>query len=202
MYFTRKNQMKLFAPLLATLTFLCSSLASASDEGVYLGVNGVYGQIKLQDTTVNDTTYTPTSGDTFGGGITAGFNISKHFAIETAFDGLNKVDYNGDHAPSSNFWFTYLAAKPMIDFWKFNAFVEIGAAYVAFTQDNYNADSTDGSQVTPFVGAGFGINFTPNFEVDLSVNRIQDTATPITFGMLTFTYHFVTKYEDSGFLAD
>ena len=90
----------------------------------------------------------------------------------------------------------------MIDFWKLNAFVEIGAAYVAFSQDNYNADSTDGSQVTPFFGAGFGINFTPSFEVDLSVNRIQDTSTPITFGMLTFTYHFITKYEDSGFLAD
>ncbi|MES2204246.1 MAG: outer membrane beta-barrel protein [Pseudomonadota bacterium] len=183
---------------------LLSPLAFASDEGVYLGANGVYGQIKLEDTKVAGTTYTPGSGDTFGGGLTAGINTSKHFAIEAAFDGLNKVDYDGEKAPSSNFWFTYVAAKPMIDFWKFNAFVELGAAYVAFTQNNNNpdVDDTDGSQVTPFFGAGLGFNFTPNFEVDLSVNRIQDTATPITFGMLTFTYHFVTKYEDSGFLAD
>ena len=192
------KSMKLLAPLITTLTLICSSIAFASEEGVYLGANGVYGQVKLEDTTMNGTTYTPNGGDTFGGGITAGINASKNFAIEAAFDGLNKVEYNGNNAPSLNYWFTYLAAKPMIDFWKFNAFVEVGAAYVAFTQNNYDVDDTDGSQVTPFFGAGLGVNFTPNFEVDLSINRIEDTHTPITFG----TYHFITKYEDSGFLAD
>ena len=194
--------MKLLTALLVTSTLLGSSLAFASDEGVYVGINGVYGQIKLEDTTINGTTYKPSNGDTFGGGVTAGLNTSKHFAIETGFDGLNKVDYDGTKAPTSNFWFTYLTAKPMVDFWNFNAFVEVGAAYVAFTQNNYNADSTTGSQVSPFGGIGLGYNFNPNVELDFSINRIQNTSTPITFGMLTLTYHAVTKYEDSGFLAD
>lgn len=194
--------MKLRTPLLATLTLLCSSLAFASAEGFYIGVNGVDGQVKLQDTTVNGTTYPETNSDTFGGGVTAGFNTSKYFAIEMAFDGLNKVDYDGDNTPSSNFWFTYLAAKPMISFWQLNAFVEVGAAYLAFTQNNEGSEDTSGSQVAPFGGIGLGFNFSPNVELDLSINRIQDTATPITFGMLTLTYHCVTKYEGSGFLAD
>lgn len=195
--------MKFTIPALAILSILCSSLAFATDEGLYLGVNGVSGQIKLEDTTVDGTPYSQETAHTFGGGLTAGINASKHFAIEAALDGLNQVDYNGDNAPTRTYWFTYLAAKPMVDFWRFNAFVEIGAAYMSYTQDNHNiADDTNGSQVTPFFGAGLGFSFTPNVELDVSINRIQDTTTPISFGMISLTYHFVTKYEDSGFLAD
>lgn len=195
--------MKSIALSSVILTVLCASSAFASDEGMYLGLNTVSGQVKLENITAGDSTYPGTTANTFGGGLTAGINASKNFAIEAAFDALNQIDYNGQNAPSRNYWFTYLAAKPMVDFWKLNAFVEIGAAYAAYTQDNNNlADNMDGSQVTPFFGAGFGINFTPSVELDLSINRIQDTVTPITFGMLTLTYHFVTRYEDSGFLAD
>jgi len=195
--------MKSSVYLLPVMVILCANSAFASSEGLYLGVNGVSGQVKLENTTVGDVNYPETTANTFGGGLTAGINASENFAVEAAFDGLNQTSYDGENAPTRNYWFTYLAVKPMVDFWKFNAFIEIGAAYAAYTQDNHNmADDTDGSQVTPFFGAGFGFNFNPNVELDVSVNRIQDTTTPITFGMLTLTYHFVTRYEDSGFLAD
>lgn len=197
--------MQVSKPIFATLALsFFSSLAYASDAGLYLGANAVSGQIKLENITLdNGATYSGDSANTFGGGLTAGINASKNFAIETSFDGLDQVNYNGDNAPTRSYWFTYLAAKPMLDIWKFNVFAQVGAAYVAYNQDNHNeGESNDGSQVTPFFGAGVGFNVTPNVELDLSVNRIQDTVAPISFGMLTFTYHFITKYEDSGFLAD
>jgi hypothetical protein len=197
------DKMRFLTPFFLTLIFLCTSLAYASDEGVYIGVNGIYGNIDLQDTTVNGQTYTPDNSTTYGGGITAGYNLSKNFALEAAFDGLNKVDYQGNDAPSRNYWFTYAAVKPMLDFYNFNLYGEVGAAYVSSTQNNPSGiDNTTSSAVSPFGGLGIGFNFTPNVELDLSINRIQDTATPITFGMLTLSYHSVTRYEQSGFIAD
>lgn len=189
--------------LFAALVILCSSTTFASGEGFYLGLNAIDGTIDLQDTTVGNTTYTADSTNSFGGGLTVGYNVSKNFAFDYAIDGFNQVDYSGEDAPNVNYWFTYLAAKPMLAFWKLNAFVEIGAAYVNFTQHNPdNIADTENSAVRPFGGAGFGINFSPNTELALSINRIEDTNTPITFGMLTLTYHFTQHYEDSGFLAD
>lgn len=194
------NSVKLSTSLLATLALLCSSVAFASDTGFYFGLNVVDGQIDLQNTTVNNVTYSPDDGDSLGGGLTFGYNASKHFAIDAAFDAFDKVTYEGDNAPSYTYMFGYLAAKPMIDFWRFNAFVEVGGAYVNAMPDDDDANSH--SQVRPYGGAGIGYNFTPNTELSFSMNRIQDSTSPITFGMLTLTYHAVTKYEDSGFLAD
>lgn len=192
--------MKLLTPLLATLTILCSSQAFASDEGFYFGLNAINGQIDLQNTTVNNVTYSPDSGNQYGGGLTVGYNTSKNFAIDAAFDAFDKVTYEGDNAPSETYMFGYIAAKPMIDFQQFNAFFEVGAAYVNAMPDDSEASSH--SQVRPYGGAGVGYNFTPNTELSLSINRIEDSSTPITFGMLTLTYHAVPHYESSGFLAD
>jgi len=189
--------------LLITLTTLCSSLAFASGEGIYLGINAIAGNIDLQDTTVGNQTYTPDSTSSPGGGLTVGYNVSENFALDYAIDGFDQIDYSGDNAPNVSYWFTYLAAKPMLNIWKFNVFVEAGAAYVSFTQHNPDdVENTEGSGVRPFGGAGIGFNFSPNSELALSINRIEDTNTPITFGMLTWTYHFTERYEDSGFLAD
>ncbi len=188
--------------LLPILTLLCSSLAFASDEGFYIGINAIDGEIDLQDTTVNGVTYTPDSTNSYGGGLTLGYNTSKNFAIDTAIDGFNQISYSGEDSPTMTYWFGYVAAKPMLNLWKFNTFVEIGAAYVSYTQDNHVTGSTSNSQIRPFGGAGIGFAFNPNVELSLSMNRIQDTTTPITFGMLTLTYHAVTRYEGSGFLAD
>ncbi len=185
---------------LAILTLLCSSLACASDQGFYFGLNVVDGQIDLQDTTVNNVTYSPDSGDSYGGGVTFGYNGSKNFAIDAAFDAFDKVTYNGENAPSQTYMFGYLAAKPMVNFWKFNAFIEAGAAYVYVMPEN--SDENSQSRVRPYGGVGLGYNFTPNTELSLSINQISDSTTPITFGMLTLTYHAVTRYEGSGFLAD
>ena len=192
--------MKLPISLLATLTLLCSSGAFASEAGFYFGLNLVDGQIDLPKTTVDDVTYSSNTTDSLGGGLTFGYNASSHFAIDAAFDAFDKVTYEGDNAPSDTYMFGYLAAKPMVDFWRFNAFVEVGGAYVNAMPDSDNANSR--SEVRPFGGAGIGYNFTPNTELSFSMNRIQDSDSPITFGMLTLTYHAVTKYEDSGFLAD
>lgn len=186
--------------LFATLATLCSSLALASDEGFYIGLNLLDGQIDLQDTTVNNTTYSPDGTNTLGGGLAVGYNISKNFAIDTGFNAFDKVTYDGENAPSETYLFGYIAAKPMIDFGQFNAFVEGGAAYVNAMPDDDNASSH--SQVRPYGGAGLGYNFSPNVELDISINRIEDATTPITFGMLTLSYHAVTRYEKSGFLAD
>lgn len=195
--------MKHFAKLLCISTISWASIAIASDEGIYLGINAVYGKLDLSDTTVNHVTYTPSDENSFGGGITAGYNTSQHFGLETAFDGLNKVDYDGNDAPSQSYWFTYLAAKPMLPIWKFNTYLRLGAAYVHIDQNNPgSAQDTTTSEVRPMGGVGIGFNFSPNTELDISYNRIQDTDNPITFGMLTLTYHFVTRYEESGFLAD
>lgn len=189
--------------LLTMLIILCSPIVLASGEGFYLGLNAIDGNIDLQDTTVNGTTYTSSSTNSYGGGLTAGYNISKNFALDYAIDGLNQVDYVGNDAPTINYWFTYLAAKPMVSLWKFNFFVEAGAAYLNYTQHNPNgAESTENSAIRPYGGAGLGFNFTPNSELALSFNRIEDTNTPINFGMLTWTYHFTERYEESGFLAD
>jgi hypothetical protein len=195
--------MKLYAQLLFSLIFLSSSFAMASGEGIYLGINAINGKIDVQDTTVNGVTYIPSSNSSFGGGLSYGYNVSEHVAIDGAFDGLNVVDFNGDNSPTQQYWFSYLAIKPMLDFWQFNAFVSLGAAYVNLSQNNPgNITDTTNSMVRPYGGAGLGFNFNQNTELDLSYNRIQDTNTPITFAMLTLTYHFVQRYEDSGFLAD
>lgn len=195
--------MKFRTPLLCSLLFLSSSIALASDEGLYLGVNAIYGSVDLEDTTVNGVTYSSSDDNTFGGGITFGVNTSKYFALDAAIDGLNKIEYEGEHAPTRNYWFAYLAAKPMLTIWKFNAFAEVGAAYVHVDQNNPgDAEDTSNSMIRPYGGAGIGINFTPSTELSISINRIQDTDNPITFGMLTLTHHFVTRYENSGFLAD
>lgn len=166
-------------------------------------MNAIDGNIDLQDTTVNGVTYQPDSNNSYGGGLTAGYNSSPHLAIDFAIDGLNKIEYAGDNSPTRNYWFTYVAAKPMLPFWKFNAFIEFGAAYVNIQQNNPgDAADTTNSEVRPFGGAGFGFNFNPNVELDLSINRIQDTNTPITFGMLTLTYHMTDNYGPSGFIED
>lgn len=196
--------MKTSVKLLCILAFSWTSLALAdADENFYLGINGVYGKISLNDTTVDGITYTPSDDNTFGGGITAGFKTSKNFAIETALDGLNQIQYDGENPPTQSYWFSYLAAKPMLNIGPFDAYLRIGAAYVHLQQNNPgDAEDTANTMVRPFGGAGFGFHFNPNVELDLSYNHIQDTTTPINFGMLTLTYHFVTRYEDSGFLAD
>lgn len=189
--------------LSAAVLFLCSSVAMASGEGFYIGVNAVDGSIDLDNLTVNGVTYQPDGTNTYGGGLTSGYNISDHLAIDFAIDGLNKMNYQGDQAPSVNYWFTYLAAKPMLPFWRFNAFVEFGAAYVEISQNNSgDVDDTKNSEVRPFGGIGLGYNFNPNVELALSINKIQDTNTPITFGMLTLTYHVADHYGPSGFIED
>lgn len=189
--------------LYATLFFLSSSIAAASGDGFYLGVNAIDGNIDLQDTTVNGITYQPEGKNSYGGGFTSGYNISKHLAIDLALDGFNKIDYAGSEAPSKNYWFGYAAVKPMLPLWKFNAFLEFGAAYVEIQQNNPgSAEDTTNSEIRPFGGLGFGYNFNPNVELDLSINRIQDTTTPITFGMLTLTYHMTDSYGPSGFIED
>ncbi len=195
---------KIRAQVLCSLLFLTSSLALASsEEGFYLGVNAIDGQIDINNVTVNGTSYTPENNNSFGGGLSYGFNVSKNVALDGAFDGFNVVDFNGTNAPNQQYWFSYLAVKPMVDFWKFNAFFSVGAAYVHVSQNNSgNTEDTTNSMVRPYGSVGLGFNFSPSTELALSINRIQDTNTPITFGMLTLTYHFVTHYEDSGFLAD
>ncbi|MCD8525357.1 MAG: outer membrane beta-barrel protein [Gammaproteobacteria bacterium] len=182
---------------------LPASVAFSSGEGLYLGVNAVQGTIDIAEVVVNNTAYTPSSENTFGGGLSLGYQPSEHVAIDAALDGLNMVNFDGENAPTQSYWFSYLAVKPILHAWKLNAFVSIGAAYVSISQNNSgNTPDTDHSMVRPYGGAGFGINFNPSTEMSFSINRIEDTKTPITFGMISLTYHFVDHYESSGFLAD
>lgn len=193
--------MKLSSLFFALL--FASSYALASDEGTYVGVNAIYGKVDMQDISENGQSYTPKTNETFGGGLNFGYNISKNMALDAALDGFNKIDFNGENAPSQQYWFSYLAVKPMLDLWKFNAFISFGAAYVSMNQNDFeDANDISHAMIRPYFGGGLGFNFSPNTELDISINRIQDINTPITFGMLSLTYHFVNRYDDSGFLAD
>jgi opacity protein-like surface antigen len=189
--------------LLATLLSLgLMSAAHATGEGFYLGLNGIYADMGLSDITEDDTTYTTDGTTTIGGGASAGFNTSENFALELGIDGLDGINYSGDDAPSiSSFWFGYADIKPMIQKDWFVGFLKVGAAYVAYKTD-LNSGDVDSSMVRPLGAIGFGINVSESTELDLSINYIQDTDTPITYGMFEFTHHFVTKYDTSGFILD
>ena len=181
---------------------LSSSLALASGEGVYIGVNAIEANLDLQNITLNGVTYTPDNTSAIGGGLSTGYNLSSYLGIDIMIDALNRVDYSGSDAPTLNEWFSTVAVKPMLPMWKLNAFFEVGAAYVSIQQNNPNgiADTTN-SEVRPFGGVGLGYNFTPNVELSFSMNRIQAT-NPITFGMLTLSYHAAATYGPSGFIED
>jgi len=196
--------MRMKKNLLATLlvSFGLAGTMHAADEGFYLGLNGVYADVGLSDITDEGTTYTTDGTTTIGGGASAGYYTSKNLGLEIGIDGLDGIDYAGDNAPSiSSFWFGYADIKPMFQKDWFVGFLKLGAAYVAYTT-NLDNSNTSSSMVRPLGSAGFGINISPSTELDLSINRIQDSDMPITYGMFEFTHHFVTKYDASGFIID
>ena len=193
----------LLKSLVLSATLITASQAFATDPGFYLGINGLYGDYDAHDITSNGTTYEPESKGVYGGGVTAGYNITRRFALETGIEGLDKVTYDGEDAPTQSVMFAFLAAKPMIQGEYLVAFARIGGAYLEINQDDNNDDTDDKStKLRPLVGLGFGMNVSPAFEIDLSANRIQDSDEPMSFAMLEFTYHFITHYSDSGFIAD
>lgn len=199
--------MKHFAAttFIAICTLTATATCLASNEGLFLGANGIYGEYDAKDLSIDGTNYTPDSKTIYGGGITAGFNASKRLAIELGLEGITSVDYNtnSDISPSQRIGFVFADIKPMIQGHNMVGFARLGAAYLSVETDDDN-DATDDStsKVRPMVGLGFGVNTSPEVEIDLSVNRIQDSEQPMNFVMLEFTYHFIQHYNDSGFLAD
>lgn len=196
---------------LAAKTFIAISALTAtavclaSDEGLFLGANGIYGEYDAKDISIGGTNYTPDSKTIYGGGITAGYNASKRFAIELGLEGITNVDYNtnGEISPSQRIGFIFADLKPMIQRHHMVGFARLGAAYLSIeTDDDIDATDDSSSKVRPMIGLGFGVNTSPEVEIDLSVNRIQDSEQPMNFVMLEFTYHFIQHYNDSGFLAD
>lgn len=191
--------------MIAFTTLTASTACLASDKGVFLGANGLYGEYDAKDLTINGTNYTPDNKTIYGGGITAGYNASKRFALELGLEGITNVDYNtnGNISPSQRVGFVFADLKPMIQGHNMVGFARLGAAYLSVETDDDN-DTTDNStsKVRPMVGLGFGVNTSPEVEIDLSINRIQDSEEPMDFVMLEFTYHFIQHYNNSGFLTD
>lgn len=194
-----KHLLSIFGSL-AILATTSSSFAAAA--GGFLGINGIYGNYDAVDITTGGTTYSPDK-TTYGGGITAGANLSENFGIEWGIEGLNKISYDGDgDTPSQTIWFSFADVKPMIQNKYLVGFARVGAAYVNISQDNLNEESSDHAKVRPMLGLGVGVNLSSSTEIDLSYNRIQDSEEPLDFAMLELTYHFVTHYTPGGFLED
>lgn len=186
-------------------TGIVAQNAWASGEGIYLSIGATYANLDLDDVTQGSTTYTPDENNAAGGSFGFGYNTSDHLAIEVGGLIFNDVDYsNGSSgSPTRSTSAGYIDIKPMIAYKSVNAFLRLGTAYV-YAQNKFSNgnDETITHSFEPLYGAGFGINFTPNFEIDLSGNHIQSNDTPITYGQLEFTYHFVPKYTPGGFLID
>lgn len=189
----------LLAPLLLSLGL--TNAVHATGEGFYLGLNGIYADIGLSDITEDSTTYTTDGTTTIGGGASAGFNTSENFALELGIDGMDGIDYAGDDAPRVSYWFAYADIKPMVQKNWFVGFMKLGVAYVEYTTELSTGD-VDSSMTRPLGAIGVGINVSESTELDLSINRIQDSDTPITYGMFEFTHHFVTQHNESGFIID
>ncbi|MFN3234541.1 MAG: outer membrane beta-barrel protein [Gammaproteobacteria bacterium] len=185
----------LFLAFGATVTF-------ASGTGFFLGFNVDEASIDADDVTVDGTTYSADSKETYGAGGNIGYNFSKYIGWEGGGFYFGNIDYT--EGAEREQYFIYAAIKPMIQTnFGLLVFGRLGGGYYETNVTSLPTDEdVDQSTGAAIYGAGVGFNLTPQFEIDLSANRISNSDAPVAFVMLDFSFHNIPVYTKSGFLVD
>jgi hypothetical protein len=189
--------------------------AYASPEGMFVNLGVATAQIDLEDIIYDGETYAPESSSASGGSFSMGYNSSKRFGFEIGALMFGDITYEGSNSnyePTRTTTIGYFDIKPMLASEYVNVFARLGTAYLSAqydTEDNEaiengdtDVDELNNNTFRAFYGVGIGVNITPQSEIILSVNKIQDSSAPITYGQLEYSYHFITKYTPGGFIAD
>lgn len=183
-------------------------------EGFYLGLMGGKATYNEEPTLVPTGTGLFTLADPnnsgFGARLFFGYGLNAYFAFDSGFSYYSPLTYNTETptvcgTPRRNIYAFDFMAKGMLPLGPIKPFIKGGVAVVHTETQRLSpptdlkelcGETTSTFNVRPAVGLGVSYNLTPNWVVDLSVNRIMpgSGSKSIDLAAIGISYHFVDLY--------